>query len=112
MKLSVRSRLTLWYIGSITLLFAAMFYFTYGIFSHAIYRSDITERLDRELLRRAARITAEMARESGPFVVPPEAYASLLEGWVGADLFLNPARCSRTRPPPFRSRSATEPRSP
>ena len=91
MKISVRARLTLWYIGSITLLFFAMFYFTYGIFSHAIYGSDVTDRLDRELLERATRVTAEIARTSGPFVVPPGVYAARLERWIGTDLFLNPA---------------------
>jgi heavy metal sensor kinase len=101
MKVSIRARLTLWYIGSITLLLMAMFYFTYGIFSHAIYGSDVTARFDDALRERAGRIAGEIARRSGPFVVPAGRYAGMFGTWIGSDLFLNPA-CGQLRDFPDR----------
>ncbi len=96
MRLSVRTRLVLWFIASITLLFVVMLYITYGIFSHAIYASDVTVRLDEILLERAQRAGSNIVLHRGPFATPPEQYSSLFSRWIGYDVFLNPA-CGQLR---------------
>lgn len=96
MKISVRTRLVLWYIASITLLFIVMLNITYGIFSHAIYSSDVTARLDEILLEKAQRAGSNIALHSGPFALSAERYSSLFGRWIGYDVFLNPA-CGQLR---------------
>jgi hypothetical protein len=44
-KLSVRSKLILWYVGTICILIVAFFTYTYFNFSHAIYGSDVIVKL-------------------------------------------------------------------
>lgn len=90
MNLSVRSRLTLLYIGTIALLFVAMFYFSYSIFSHAIFSSDILERFDHEFERRIDLAGKEIAVRKGPFVTGPDEYRHFFHRLFGVDLFLNP----------------------
>lgn len=69
---------------------------TYGIFSHAIYSSDVTARLDEILLERAQRAGNQIALQSGPFATPAEQYTSFFSRWIGYDVFLNPA-CGQLR---------------
>lgn len=73
-----------------------MLYITYGIFSHAIYSSDVTARLDETLLERARRAVGEIALHNGPFVAATEEYSSVFGRWIGYDVFLNPA-CAQLR---------------
>ncbi len=101
MKVSVRTRLVAWYIISITLLFIAMLYITYGIFSHAIYSNDVTARLDEVLLEKAQKAGDEIACHSGPFIIPSDQYSMQFKKWVGYDVFLNPT-CGQLRDFPKR----------
>ncbi|MBN1533153.1 MAG: HAMP domain-containing protein [Spirochaetes bacterium] len=91
MKLSVRSRFTLLYIGTITLLFVAMFYFSYRVFSHSIFSNDIAEKFDREFKKRVNTAAEKIGSGPGPFVFSREEYRSRFNDFIGVDLLLNPA---------------------
>ncbi len=69
MKVSIRTRIMLLSIISVILLFIAMLFITYRVFSHAIYGGDVIEKFDRELFLRAGRVGDEIARVKGPFVL-------------------------------------------
>ena len=90
-KVSVRSRLTLWYIGSICVLIAVFFVYTYLNFSHAIYSSDMSVKFDAGLHRFAQGVAKTISREHGPFYRPIPGYSADFDRWIGEDLFLNSA---------------------
>lgn len=90
MKKSIRLRLTMWFTGSICLLIIVFFAFTYFTFSHAIYKGDMTAKLDAELVKYSERVRREISSSHGPFYLPLDTYRDLFNGWIGEDLFLNP----------------------
>lgn len=90
MKRSIRLKLTLWFTGSMCLLIIVFFAFTFFTFQHAIYKSDMTAKLDAELVRYAGQIRQQISTSHGPFYVPLDRYRDLFDGWIGESLFLNP----------------------
>ena len=89
MKLSLRVKLTLWYVGSICFLISAFFAYTYINFSHAIYKSDVIPRFDAELLRYAERVRDKIKLVPGPFYTPVAEYTNRFNSWIEDDLFLS-----------------------
>lgn len=90
-KLSVRSRLTLWYIGSICVLIAVFFIYTYLNFSHAIYSDDMSAKFDVMLLRYTRNISEKIALRYGPFYRPIHDFSSDFDSMIGEDFFLHSA---------------------
>ncbi len=91
MKLSVRSKLILWYVGTICILIAAFFTYTYFNFSHAIYGSDVIVKFDDGLLRFGRDVLGRISAGYGPFYTPIGRYREEFDSWIGRDLFLSPA---------------------
>jgi len=90
-KISVRSKLTLWYIGSICMLIGVFFIYTYLNFSHAIYTSDISVKFDAGLRKFTRAVAETISREHGPFYRPIHQYTADFDSWIGEDFFLHSA---------------------
>lgn len=90
MKRSIRLKLTLWFTGSMCLLIIIFSAFTFFTFQHAIYKNDMTARLDAELVKYAGQVRQQIASVHGPFYIPLDRYHDMFDGWIVENLFLNP----------------------
>ena len=88
MSLSIRLRLTLLQIFSLTLLTLLFSYFIYRNFSHAIYDSSIIEKLDAHLLAQTLEVKKIILKNHGPYVENISQYKIKFNKLIPVDLFL------------------------
>lgn len=91
MKISIRTRLTIWYISTISFILIAFSIYTYLHFSHTIFDSDVIDQFDSELIKITANIGRQVSLHNGPFYSNIEKYMDSFNRWVGKDLFLSSA---------------------
>ncbi len=90
MTISIRTKLFLLYVVTISVLLLAFFTYIYFNFSHAIYDNDVIDRFDDELVKIGAEISQNIAGSHGPFYAPIKEYQKWFDAQIGEDLFLNP----------------------